>query len=137
MKVVNDFPPRYAEMVKRFPGITARAVFAYGDTLYNPAGGPVDDALMAHEETHAGRQVDVGGPSVWWDCYMNDIDFLISEEALAYGAQARFVARTLKDRNMRFRYLAELARTFSGPLYGNVIDFDTALILIKKTAKLN
>lgn len=136
MKVKNDFPPRYVEMVKRFPGITATAVFAYGDTLYNPSGGEIGDDLMAHENTHAGRQIDVGGPNEWWTRYMADEDFLISEEALAYGVQARFTFTHVKDRNARFRYLVGLAQTFSGPLYGNVVNFDTALILIKKTAKL-
>jgi hypothetical protein len=130
------FPPQYDKMVVRFPGITPTAVFAYGDTLYNPSGGAISDDLMAHEETHAGRQVDVGGPAEWWRMYMADEDFLISEEAFAYGAQARFLAQRTKDRNARFRVLMHLAQIFSGPLYGNVVTFDQAVILIRKAAKL-
>ena len=137
MIVSVDFPPRFDEIVKRFPGITPGAVFAYGDTIFNPSGGEISDDLMVHESTHAGRQVDVGGPFEWWTRYMADKEFLISEEALAYGAQARFIVGRVKDRNARFRVIMNLARIFSGPLYGNVVDFDTAMTLIRRAAKLN
>lgn len=131
MEVSPTFPPMYAEIAKRFP-VTARTVFAWGDTIYNPGGIEIPEDLMAHEEVHSRQQKEMGGPKVWWDLYLTDTSFVVRQEAQAYGRQFSVICARVRDRNVRFKRLRELAQHFSGPLYGNAIDFDEAMKLIKQ-----
>lgn len=122
----------YADIVKRF-AVNARTVFAWGDTIYNPGRIEIPEDLMAHEEVHSKQQAEVGGPRVWWDRYLaiGGADFIVSQEAEAYGHQYAVICKRTRDKNRRFEQLRELAQHFSGPLYGNVVSFDEALRLIK------
>lgn len=130
MNVTMDYPPMYADIVKRF-AVNGRTVFAWGDTIYNPGRIEIPEDLMAHEETHSGQQAEIGGPRVWWDRYLTDSAFVVSQEAEAYGNQYAAICKKVRDRNQRFKRLTELAQHFSGPLYGNVVSFDEAVRLIK------
>jgi hypothetical protein len=120
----------YADIVKRF-AVTAKTVFAWGDTVYNPGRIDIPEDLMAHEEVHSKQQAAIGGPRVWWDNYLKDTGFVRDMEAEAYGRQFVVLSLRIKDRNARFQALRSLATHFSGPLYDHVVSFDEAMKLIK------
>jgi hypothetical protein len=133
MNISFAYPPMYADIVKRF-AVTATTVFAWGETIYNPGRVEISEDLMAHETVHSGQQAAIGGPKAWWDRYLVEPAFLVSQEAEAYGRQYAVLGGRVKDRNARFRMLRELASHFSGPLYDYAVTFDEAVRLIKLNA---
>lgn len=130
MKIVNDFPPNIADIRKRFEmtGFPT-AVFAYGDTLYNPSGIPVPQDLIAHEETHS-KQQKVYGLEEWWDKYLTDDGFRLQQELEAYKEQHRY-AQEHYTRDMRRWVLSESSKNLASKLYGKIINKRQAQELIK------
>lgn len=127
MKIVNDFPPNIAAIAKKFPIHGFNPVFTYGDTLYNPSGGPISDDLMAHEQTHE-RQQQAIGVEQWWAMYLEDETFRLTQETEAYRAQYKAVQD--KPRNWRRLFLQAIARDLSSKLYGSIINTKQAKELI-------
>ena len=83
MKISISKPPIWDLVHAKFPLIDdRRTVYTYGDTLYNPAGGYVDSALMAHEETHMRQQAKTA-PDAWWIKYAHVRQFRFEEEVEA------------------------------------------------------
>lgn len=120
MNIVNSAPPNYKDIVSVFPAAAKPGViFTYGDTIYNPSGGPISDPLMAHEGIHCGRQ----GTEVkkWWSKYLVDPEFRLAEELPAHRAEYRAFKTICSDRNAINSYLIEVANRLSSPLYGAVI----------------
>lgn len=91
----------------------------------------VSPAKVVHEATHL-RQQKVMGVNEWWDKYISDEKFRLIQELEAYREEANFVTAKVKDRNLRFRMIADMARELSGPIYGSIIGFTDALHKIKK-----
>lgn len=129
MKIIQDFPPNIADIASVLDIRGLRAVFTYGDELYNPTGGDISEDLMAHEETHAKQQAAIGKDQ-WWAMYLTDEKFRLKQEAEAYQAQYGF-ARNNYNRDLRRRLLAELARGLSSKMYGNIINKQQAKEIIE------
>ena len=128
MKIVQEQPPIRIEADKVFrlpPG----AIFTYGDVIYNPSGNPIDLPLYKHEEVHSKQQGDT--PDIWWVRYLNDNAFRISQEIPAYQAQYKEAKKYIKDRNQLASFAMALAKDLSSAMYGNAIDFQTALKKIR------
>ena len=115
MKIVQALPPIYDEAAKVFD-IPKTAVFAYGDTLYNPAGGNISADLMEHEQTHQKQQAEMG-VTVWWNRYLHNADFRLSQEIEAYKAQYKYFCQQYTDRNVRMRFLNRIASDLASPMY--------------------
>jgi hypothetical protein len=132
MIIVKQYPPNYAKIQAAF-GLDKNApiVFTYGDRIYNPTSGNVDDALVAHEETHCIQQAKIGIER-WWDEYLKNPHFRMEQEIEAYRRQYKFAKAKIKDRNMVSRFLVSIARDLSGPMYGNVVNFQEAMKIIKQ-----
>jgi len=127
MKISKEYPPNYERLKGEFK-LSEGVVFTYGDTIYNPDEGKIDKPLMAHEKVHCTQQgVDIEG---WWDKYILDKEFRLSQELEAYQRQYR-VAKNKLNREDLFRLLKYIASDLSGELYGNLIDFNKAMSLIK------
>lgn len=133
MQIKNEKPPILDKILAAgmHPNLES-TIFTYGDTIYNPSGRPIPDYLLAHEATHFKQQID---PAAWWDQYLKDKEFRFDQEAEAYANQYKFMCKKVKDRNMRFRILYELAGALSGPTYGNMTTQSEALNIIKQKAK--
>lgn len=131
IKIAN--PPNIEE-IKKFIPIDATTVFAYGDTIYNPSGGPIDKPLLEHEKVHIKQQEN---PKEWWFRYLRDLNFRLSQEVEAFQRQYRVAKTITKDRNQLFTYSNLLARNLSSKLYGELITYTEALNAIrsKKTYK--
>lgn len=120
MKILNEQPP-VSDIWKRahelFEIDDSGTVYAWGDTIYNPAGIHLPDEIVIHESVHSRQQHAMGGPSMWWEKYLTDATFRAAQEAEAYYAQYRAYCSTHKDRNQRARYLHEISSIFSSPMY--------------------
>jgi hypothetical protein len=128
MRIVNDFPPNINEIEKKFDLDGSMPVFAYGDVLYNPTGGPIADHLMIHEETHERQQKVYGSVQSWWKRYLEDDMFRLTQEVEAYRNQYKSVKGFPRD--WRRKLLKEMVKNLSGKLYGNIVNEEQAKDLI-------
>lgn len=128
MNIVRAHPPNYDQIRAAFkeagrPGV----IFAYGDTIFNPNGGKISEALLAHEEVHCGQQGN--DPIGWWNRYIDDPAFRFGQELEAHQAEFR-VASQDASRQVRRSILRELASRLSSPLYGSCGSREEAAELI-------
>lgn len=130
MKIQSGFPPNIEKIRKTFR-LSGREVFTYGDIVFLGAGGQIDGALAAHEQTHIEQQTEMGAEP-WWDRYLEDKEFRLSQELPAYQKQYREAKKVIKDRERLNKFLILIARDMSGPMYGNMIGFNEATRLIKQ-----
>lgn len=122
MKIVYEKPPVYDRIVKAIGVPPEGAIYTYGDTIYVPSGRTPDAALVAHEETHSAQQADIGRDA-WWDRYLKYEVFRVNQELEAYKAQLEFVRAHTRVKAKRGAALEHMARSMSGPMYGNVISY--------------
>lgn len=123
MIIVRRRPPLFDEIDAAFKIAGKPVLFAFGDTIFNPEGVEVSDALHAHEWVHGQRQMgDVEG---WWRRYIADRDFRLTEELLAHKVEYDTLCEG-KPRNERRFYLRQIAGKLSSPLYGRLISFEAA-----------
>jgi hypothetical protein len=129
VKIIKDYPPNYDVICRAFPIVKSRpnVIFTYGDTLYSPAGNPIPDHLMAHEETHT-RQQSENGPDMWWRYYLASPAFRLEQEVEAYRAQYKVLASY--GRPERRRIFAQITKDLASAIYGNMVSKEQARKLI-------
>lgn len=130
MKILNERPPVYDEICSVIGTPPETAIYAYGDTIYNPSGATIPEDVIAHEEIHELQQG--GDPVDWWKKYLADPEFRLDQELEAYRHQYKFIKNQGKDRERLNFYHIHFARTLSGPMYGNLLTFEDALTKIKE-----
>lgn len=129
MKIVVAYPPNI-EKIKAVVTVNEMTIFTYGDTIYNPGGHePFPPELLAHEEVHERQQGQ--DPEVWWDKYLSDVNFRLSQEIEAYRAQYKKFRHLTTNKKARNELADRLAKDLASPLYGNIIDYYTARQKIK------
>lgn len=132
--VSKEYPPNYAKIVEAFPEcVEKKAVFCYGDTVYNPFDNLITPDLMEHEEVHAVNQGNY--PDKWWDKYIHDKEFRLDEEIQAYSAQYQFIKPKVTNRNLK-HFLTRMAESLSSGLYGVDIDIFKAESRIRNYKKV-
>jgi hypothetical protein len=115
---VHDLPPNFEQIRAAFPDADKPGViFAYDGSIYNPSGGLIPPALIAHENVHLGRQISVGA-DFWWGEYLRDAEFRYHEELLAHAAEFRMLR--YEDRNQGAALLMRTALRLVAPLYNYV-----------------
>lgn len=129
MKIIYEYPPNI-DKIRMFFDLHPGIVFTWGNILYNPDHGPVDKALMKHEETHERQQAKIG-IEVWWTMYLTSADFRVSQEVEAYQNQYKAQKHHIKDRNQLDQFLRAIAKDLSGPMYGCILTFDQAMRAIQ------
>ncbi len=127
MEIVKDYPPNIHEIAKKFK-LHKGVVFTYGNKLYNPDDGPIDTALLIHEQTHTEQQGD--DPESWWKRYISDPKFRINQEVEAYQNQYQRMKRNIKNLVKLEQRLNMIAQDLSGEMYGSVMSFENAKRLI-------
>lgn len=135
MKIVQELPPNYEEISKKFgfaniPAGTFNPIFAYGDIIYNPTGTSIPEDIIIHEQVHQGQQANVGGPKKWWEFYLESPAFRLEQEVEAYREQYKWICQNY-SRHARRAYLQKLAKDLSSALYGNLISKKEAEELIE------
>lgn len=100
-KISHEIPSIYEKCHDRF-GVDWEdgIVITYGDTVYSKYDLSPD--LIIHEGIHVKQQREIGVEE-WWNRYLEDKDFRLSQEVEAYGAQIKFIKTTIKDRNEIFK----------------------------------
>lgn len=83
-----------------------------------------------HEEQHLLRQAELGDKA-WWNLYLESSQFRLEEEILAYLAEVKFIKRNIKDRELRFHLIRDIAINFASELYGSIISVDDALKILR------
>jgi hypothetical protein len=114
--IIAERPPNFELIHLHFPNADKPGViFAYAGNIYNPSGGVIPPALIAHEDVHLKRQVDEGADR-WWHRYILDSGFRYEEELLAHAAEFK-MQRSTKDRNFGAALLVRTALRLVAPLY--------------------
>lgn len=129
MNVIHADPPNRAEIEESLGPLPEGVIFAYAPNVYVPSGRPLTSPLRAHESVHLRQQGD--DPETWWERYLLEPDFRLSQEIEAHRAEWREVQRALPDRNQQNSERIAIARRLSGPLYGNAMTMREALRQIK------
>lgn len=126
-------PPNLKKIRQAFPHMNPNStLFAYGEILYNPGKIKVSPDMWEHEETHYKQQKNytktskMSGLDEWWDRYMRDESFRLSQEIEAYRAQFKMIKQMILIDSICLKLLDTLAKHLSGPMYGNMIGFEEA-----------
>lgn len=90
---------------------------------------PLPQDLYVHECVHfvrqgAGENEDLA--KEWCLRYVEDPEFRLEEELIAYRAQYQFIRRHA-NAPVSFDHAKRLAQDLSGPMYGKIISFQKAL----------
>lgn len=135
MKILNEFPPNYAEIKKRI-NINEEdlPVFTYSSTIFNPGNQKITPDLIIHEEVHQRQQGSE--PEVWWDQYLTDIPFRLEQELMAYAIQFAFIKKNHSCKGQKY-FLEKMAEYLSGPMYGGIITYHEAEARIRRMAKVS
>lgn len=132
MKIINELPPIYDQILAAGMKPSPTTVFAYEDAIYNPSGGEIPDDIKAHEAVHLKQQEEAGGADLWWERYMSEPYFRLEQEADAYATQYVFVRKFYPmDRNRLALVMIQFSKALSGPMYGNMISQATAERMIR------
>lgn len=95
-------------------------IISYGNKIYAP-NKTLSTDLMVHELVHCERQgFNEVQAERWWKKYIDDKDFRLKEEVVAYRQQYKFACNIFKDRNKRYKILFMLASHLSSPTYGSL-----------------
>lgn len=148
MRTLNTFPPNWNKIKEAFPHAEAeQAVFCYGEVVHNPFNANVTRDLEVHEAVHCKQQGD--DPEKWWDRYIADPNFRLEQEISAYGLQLYHLKNETvmltddkgkhveghRPNRLITWYLEMIAKTLSGPLYGNIIGYHQAHTRIRHFIK--
>ena len=137
MNIKVAYPPNYADIVKAGLKPRHRAVYCYGDTIYNPSGEGIDEHILVHESVHQEQTKAFGGPEKWWKEYLSNPKQRLEWEIEAYARQYAFITQSL-NREARRPFLKAVAKDLSSEMYGHIVDAKTAEDLIKEaTNKLS
>jgi hypothetical protein len=123
--IVVERPPNFDQILAAFPDADKPGViFAFGEHIYNPTGGDIPPALLAHEAVHGQRQLDHAGRTrsaqnvyKWWEHYIRDSEFRYTEELHAHVAEYGAQLHRTPDRNSRAKLLMATAHRLVAPLY--------------------
>ena len=123
--VIRERPPNYEKIVAAFPDAAKPGViFAYGGFIFAPGEVAVPPQLQAHERVHLLRQG--ADPDGWWDRYINETHFRLTEELLAHRAEWREFERRTWNPTARAIALQQIAAKLAAPLYGGLISVEEA-----------
>lgn len=131
MKFSDQIPPIYQRCRATFgPSVDwdKGVIFTYGDTVHSKR--PLTPDLMAHEGVHVAQQAAMGADA-WWDRYLADPSFRLSQELDAYRAQVRWIDENVKDRNARYFKKRFIYQVMGSSVYGNMVTPNEAKALIE------
>lgn len=128
MQIIDAFPPNFEKIQAAFP-VNKSTVFTYGDGLFAPGRRGVSADLLEHERIHSAQQGK--DPEGWWDRYIADKEFRLSQEVDAYQAQYQYFCRMNGSRNKRFSFLKFLGTEMSSAMYGRMVGLFEAMKLIE------
>lgn len=127
-KLSNDFPPNLELLQQHFPYIKDHQGWyvTVGGIIYNPFNLVMTPDYVAHELVHVYQQHShEGGPDAYLKKYIEDMDFRLEVETVAYGYQLQYI-RKHEGYQAAQRRLIMLARHMASPLYGPMVTYENA-----------
>ena len=98
-------------------------IFTYGNTIYAPGlkeEGDLSPDLVEHEKVHMVQQEAIGGPEIWWEKYLVDKAFRLSEELVAYKVQLDYIKQNMSREKRRF-FENYVPTVLASEMYGKII----------------
>ncbi len=130
MKLSSEPPEIYKKLHEVFGVEWEKGlIIANGDTIHT-AVKFLPPQKIVHEETHQ-RQQTAYGIDKWWDRYLIDPEFRLSQELEAYRNEVKWIEKNILNRNLAYQLKHDIAKTLSSTVYGDIITFSKALTLIK------
>ncbi len=130
--VADETHPWPKELKKRIDAVISpdwsKGYLAYGDEIY--CCQAPEDHIIVHELVHIQQQKEIGLEE-WWDRWLLDTAFRLSQEIPAYHEQYSFLRSQGMDRNTLHRILYQMASFISGKEYGYLIPHGEAMERIK------
>lgn len=127
MKISKDYPPNFNKIKETF-FVTHGMCYCYGDTIYSPDNQNIREDIIEHEHIHSIRQGD--NPDLWWNKYLEDKDFRLKEELIAYAHQFNFSKQQYNPKDVLYTLASDLSTC-----YGLDIDHRKAEAMIRLEAK--
>lgn len=135
MEVIEENPPNIEE-IKKVLKINNDIIFSWGDKIYNPGKHKLTLDLIIHEDVHLERQGRTEeGAKEWWKLYLEDPQFRLDEEVLAYGKQLKYIKANFNDEVYKI-VLFKIADALSSELYGKLASFQKAESLVRRISKI-
>lgn len=129
MKIIDAYPPNFDKIKAAFP-VRGTTVYTYGDTIFAPGiKFALSTDLLEHERVHTAQQGN--NPEAWWDRYIADAEFRLSQEVAAYRRQYQFYSSQTRDRNKKFAFLRFIGSDLASPMYGSMVGMFEAMRLIQ------
>ena len=127
--ISHEIPPIYQQLHDKF-GVEWNdgLIIAYDNIIYSK--NDVAPQKVVHEVIHLDRQKELG-VEAWYRLYLESDQFRLEEEIIAYVAEANFVKKNIKDRELRFHIIHEIAKNFSSDVYGSIISFSDAIKILR------
>lgn len=125
-KIVLKYPPNYAD-IKDYLNPPVESIYAYDNVIYNPSERQIYEDEEIHEQVHfkqQGKQT-----KIWWNKYLRDKDFRLSQELEAYATQFQFLKKVTLAKDLK-EALREMAHALAND-YGLDIEYGRAEKLIK------
>lgn len=126
LRIRQEYPPNIKAIEARF-GARVRngtVIFTYTPFVYVPSGNQLSPPLEAHERVHLEQQGR--NPAVWWDLYLHDVDFRLTQELPAHRAEWQVWKATHKGREKRRFALRGISTRLASPLYGTMMTYKRA-----------
>jgi len=127
--LTSEEPAIMPTLIEQFGVSFDDVVVTVGNKIHTKYALTAD--LLEHELVHVKQQTAYeGGSDAWWQRYLVDEKFRLSQEIEAYRVQYNFLRGTMKDRNKLAVQAHRIAATLSGPMYGNCISFAAAKLQV-------
>lgn len=126
----NEKPPVYDRLASKF-GVNWNdgLIIAYDGKIHSKTHP--EPAKIMHESVHLAEQKRLGN-EVWWECYFTSDEFRREQEILAYKAEARFLKKYIKNREVLYHMVQEIADNLASSVYGNLMSKSEAFKIINK-----
>ena len=132
MKMSQEKPKIYQKLAEKF-GVDwdNNLIITYGDTIHCKIKN-LEPHVIIHEEVHIKQQKEYG-VAEWWNRYIDDEVFRLSQEVEAYKKQVNYIREHTEDMNRQRRriWLKQIAIWLSGPMYGNLLTYEKAVEVLK------
>ena len=128
MKVIHSEPKIFEKIKAVFPvDWESGVIVTYGDNVY--CSQDISPDLEIHEGIHIEQQSKMDKDE-WWDKYLTDKSFRLSQEIEAYRRQFDWIKKNIKDKNTAFRIMKFHLDNLCSPMYGSIITTGEAIKLL-------
>ncbi len=122
-------PPIYEKLKEKFGADWDKNLIVAWDGKIHTKG-EIPAQKIIHEKVHLDEQAKIGNEA-WWNLYFDNPVFRLEQEVLAHKREAQFIKQNIKDREVAFRMIIDIARVLSSSLYDLNLTTDEALKMIK------